>query len=145
MLKMREYMSRLIKAPFSLVSDTMSNVNNIIGAKDQGEILGSSSSSTSTASSTDTSSKETIWTKIKNKFKGIFGKGTGKSQYGTSDPDHIYQRDYNTSYQTSGDSERQTLADSGCGPCSNCGKQIWSKKIHYLMQLTMLKVMDIKK
>lgn len=119
MLKMREYMSRLIKAPFSLVSDTMSNVNNIIGAKDQGEILGSSSSSTSsTASSTDTSSKETIWTKIKNKFKGIFGKGTGKGQYGTSDPDHIYQRDYNTSYQTSGDSERQTLADSGCGPAA---------------------------
>ena len=119
MLKMREYMSRLIKAPFSLVADTMNNVNNIIGAKDQGEILGSSSSSTSsTASSTDTSSKETIWTKIKNKFKGIFGKGTGKGQYGTSDPDHIYQRDYNTSYQTSGDSERQTLADSGCGPAA---------------------------
>lgn len=116
MLKMKEYMTRLVKAPFSMVSKTMGNVNNIIGNNDSS---GSNSSTTTTTTTTDTSDKkESIWTRIKNKFKGIFGKGDGRGEGGSVDPNHIYQRDYSGSFQTSKDTERQTLADSGCGPAA---------------------------
>lgn len=119
MFKMQEYMSRLIKAPFSMVSKTMGNVNNIIGTNDYTGTTGSTSTTGTTQAQDTSEKKESIWTRIKNKFKGIFGKGEGAAGTGgVTDPNHIYQRDYNGSYQTRGDSERQTLADSGCGPAA---------------------------
>lgn len=119
MFKMQEYMSRLIKAPFSMVSKTMGNVNNIIGTNDYTGTTKSTNTSSTTQDQDTSEKKESIWTKIKNKFKSIFGKGDDNTGTGgVTDPNHIYQRDYNGSYQTSGDSERQTLADSGCGPAA---------------------------
>ena len=54
--------------------------------------------------------------KLWGKVKSIFGKGKGDSD--ESDPYHIYQRDFNQSFNISGDSEHQSVADSGCGPAS---------------------------
>ena len=112
LLKAKEYITRLVKAPFSMVSETMSNINNIIGNE---------SETTSNGSEKRTTKAKNIWGNIKDKFKAIFGKGSedrkDDSEYGRGS-DHIYQRDYNDSYQTSGDTERQSLADSGCGPAA---------------------------
>ena len=69
--------------------------------------------------------------KIGNGIKNFFGFGTdeeeitGTPEYGLgrgdsdkSDPYHVYQRDFKQSYNTSGDSSYQSVADSGCGPAS---------------------------
>ena len=41
-----------------------------------------------------------------------------KSQYsgGSNEDGHLYQRDYDDSFNISGDSTKQTIGDSGCGP-----------------------------
>lgn len=118
MFKMKENMSRLIKAPFSMVAETMSNVNNVIGPSGISESSSSSSGSSDEAKK-DKSGKLSIWQRIKNKFKGIFGKGKDEdSESGKGDDGHIYQRDYTGSFQTPGDTESQSLADSGCGPAA---------------------------
>lgn len=118
MFKMKENMSRLIKAPFSMVAETMSNVNNVIGPSGISESSSSSSGSSDEATK-DKSGKLSIWQRIKNKFKGIFGKGKDEDrESGKGDDGHIYQRDYTGSFQTPGDTESQSLADSGCGPAA---------------------------
>ena len=143
-----ESMNRVVKAPFSLATaslaasmnavqssnNTSSNSSTATMTNNSGS---SSSSGTKSSSSGGTNNATTsnggvlsgLWQGIKNTaskimsgVKGLFGLGRDKdnsnnSGYG-ADPYHIYQRDYSGSYRTAGDSESQTIADSGCGPAS---------------------------
>ena len=132
LFKFTESIARVIKAPFSLsasmnatTAQMVSSGNSSISAN-----TGSSQSSNDNSSNGgDNSSGSTsnssggIFSKIKktagklwSKVKSIFGKGKGDSD--ESDPYHIYQRDFNQSFNISGDSEHQSVADSGCGPAS---------------------------
>lgn len=131
LFKFTESIARVIKAPFSLsasmnatTAQMVSSGNSSISAN-----TGSSQSSNNNSKNGDNSSGNTsnssggIFSKIKKtasklwgKVKSIFGKGKGDSD--ESDPYHIYQRDFNQSFNISGDSEHQSVADSGCGPAS---------------------------
>lgn len=131
LFKFTESIARVIKAPFSLsasmnatTAQMVSSGNSSISAN-----TGSSQSSNNNSKNGDNSTGNTsnssggIFSKIKKtasklwgKVKSIFGKGKGDSD--ESDPYHIYQRDFNQSFNISGDSEHQSVADSGCGPAS---------------------------
>ena len=129
LFKFTESISRVIKAPFSLAASMNASTAQII-SNSASQQSTSSSSSTSPSSSTDgnatsgsNNSNSNIFTKIGNAakklwsgIKSIFGKGKGDSD--SSDPYHIYQRDFKQSYNINGDSEYQSVADSGCGPAS---------------------------
>ena len=123
MFSLKELMERVIKAPFAIVSNTMRNVTNSM-SNDKGDIKTAKVSSSSTGKDTksDTSFTAKLSSSIKSgisKIKSIFGMGNDDSYgNGTYDPDHIYQRNYNAAYSTKGDSTKQTLADSGCGPAA---------------------------
>ena len=143
---LKETLDRVIKAPFSAVSQTMASVTNSLGntganttSSTTGVItssgavstptVGTTSTASTAGNSTTTNSSGGIWGSIKtgvkkgvNAIKSLFG-------FGKNDPpitpgngdvadDHIYQREYSGSYNTSGDSEHQTIADSGCGPAA---------------------------
>ena len=137
-----ESMNRVVKAPFSLATASLAAGINAIQSKSNTSSTAtmtnnSGSSNNGTTSSGGTNNATTsnggalsgLWqgikntaSKIMNGVKGFFGLGRDKddsndSGYG-SDPYHIYQRDYSGSYRTAGDSESQTIADSGCGPAS---------------------------
>ena len=114
MLKMNEYMSRLIRAPFSMVAQTMGNAGAVLAADSD-----SNSNNSESSEEKDTSPKKgkSLISKIGGFFKGLFGKGKDDNS-GKGSSDHIYQRDYSGSFQTAGDTERQTIADSGCGPAA---------------------------
>lgn len=120
MFSLKELMERVVKAPFAIVSNTMKNVTGAMSS-DKGDIK-TTKVSTSTDSKSDTSFTSKLTSSIKtgiSKIKSIFGMGSDDSYgNGTYDPDHIYQRNYSGSYSTKGDSTRQTLADSGCGPAA---------------------------
>ena len=120
MFSLKELMERVVKAPFAIVSNTMKNVTGAMSS-DKGDIK-TAKVSTGTNSKSDTSFTSKLTSSIKtgiSKIKSIFGMGSDDSYgNGTYDPDHIYQRNYNGSYSTKGDSTRQTLADSGCGPAA---------------------------
>ena len=120
MFSLKELMERVVKAPFAIVSNTMKNVTGAMSS-DKGDIK-TTKVSTGTDSKSDTSFTSKLTSSIKtgiSKIKSIFGMGSDDSYgNGTYDPDHIYQRNYNGSYSTKGDSTRQTLADSGCGPAA---------------------------
>ena len=133
-----ENISRVIKAPFSLAASMnmstakilSSNVNTTSTSSGSTTSTASTSGNTSNAkssnnqaSSTATTTKSNsksvlgkLWSGIKSGLKSLFGKGKGDSD--ETDPYHIYQRDFSDGYNTSGDSEHQSLADSGCGPAS---------------------------
>lgn len=140
-----ESMNRVIKAPFSLASaslgggltaiaSTTSSNGNSNNSSSSGSSNNSGSnndnSNSSNKSSSSGSSSENIFTKLAKaslnvikSFGKIFGKGKDDedddSGLGDSnDPYHIYQRDYHGSFRTAGDSENQTVADSGCGPAA---------------------------
>ena len=142
-----ESINRTIKAPFALTAASLTaSMSSLQSSNSSNNSTGtttiinnSSSNSSSTSSSTGAvstsgttttaSSTGGLWQGIKNTasklwngFKSLFGKGKDeddKSGYGsTSDPYHIYQRAYSGSYRTAGDTESQTIADSGCGPAS---------------------------
>lgn len=130
-----ESMNRVVKAPFALAAASLtagmsavqqsgSTTNNSTTTIINNSSSGSTSSSTGGTTSTTTTTSDGLWQGIKNTasklwngFKGLFGKGRDDSGYG-ADPYHIYQRAYSGSYRTAGDSESQTIADSGCGPAS---------------------------
>lgn len=139
-----ESMNRVVKAPFSLATASLAAGMNAVQSKSNTSSTatminntGSSSNGTTTFSSSGTNNATAsnggvlsgLWQGIKNTaskimsgVKGFFGLGRDKdnsndSGYG-SDPYHIYQRAYSGSYRTAGDSESQTIADSGCGPAS---------------------------
>jgi hypothetical protein len=136
-----ESMNRVVKAPFALAAaslgsglDTISsNVSDSSGNSNTSNNSSSSNSGSDNTSTNSTSSSGTksggmlsklakagksIGKKVVSAFKGLFGKGRDdESGYG-DDPYHIYQRDYKGSFHTTGDSESQTIADSGCGPAA---------------------------
>lgn len=135
-----ESMNRVVKAPFALAAaslgsglDTISsNVSessgnsNTSNNSNSGSNGGSDNTSTNSASGNKSGgmlsklakAAKSIGKKVVSAFKGLFGKGRDdESGYG-DDPYHIYQRDYKGSFHTTGDSESQTIADSGCGPAA---------------------------
>lgn len=137
-----ESMNRVVKAPFALAAASLGSGLEVISSNsaDNGGSVqtvnnssgntGSSTASTNNASSGSTSSKSSggflskvankgknILKKIGGAFKSLFGRGIDDAGYG-DDPFHIYQRDYKRSYKTNGDTENQTVADSGCGPAA---------------------------
>lgn len=137
-----ESMNRVVKAPFALAAASLGSGLEVISSNsaDNGGSVqtvnnssgntGSSTASTNNASSGSTSSKSSggflskvankgknILKKIGGAFKSLFGRGIDDAGYG-DDPFHIYQRDYKRSYKTIGDTENQTVADSGCGPAA---------------------------
>jgi len=138
-----ESMNRVVKAPFALAAaslgsglDTISsnvsessgnsNTSNNNNSGDGSDNTNTNSSSSSGTKSGGILSKlakagKSIGQKVVSAFKGLFGKGRDdtddESGYG-DDPYHIYQRDYKGSFHTTGDSESQTIADSGCGPAA---------------------------
>lgn len=127
--KFNEVMSRVIKAPFSLVTKTMGSSNNILASTANSNNNGTTSTSKSSSNSNTTqkSGVSKLLDGVKNTAKKLFGWITGKGkeegEYGRAvddmnDPFHIYQRAYTGSYQTKGDTERQTVADSACGPAA---------------------------
>ena len=128
-----ESMNRVVKAPFALAAASLGSGLEVISSNssDNGGSVQTVNGSTGTtnsnnnSSSGSTSSKRSggFLTKVANKgrnvlkkiggaFKSLFGRGSG------DDPFHIYQRDYKRSYKTNGDTENQTVADSGCGPAA---------------------------
>lgn len=142
-----ESMNRVVKAPFALAAASLGSGLEVISSNsadnggsaqtvnDSSGNTGSSTASNNNASSGSTSSKssggflskvaskgKSILKKIGGAFKSLFGRGindeyTDDTGYG-DDPFHIYQRDYKRSYKTNGDTENQTVADSGCGPAA---------------------------
>lgn len=139
--KMKESFNRLVKSPFSLVASSIGDVvgtvstnsgestqsannysNSSLGQTSTVSSSSNSSSKISTSASTTSTSQtkktSSLFSKIGNGIKNIAKKIFGKGKYGRGYGDHIYQRDYSGSYQTSGDTETQTIADSGCGPAA---------------------------
>ena len=139
--KFNEIMSRIIKAPFALVTKTMGSSNTVLASSvdsttSSGSTGSSSGSSGSVASGSTSTKKQSglskLWSGVKNTTKKLFnwitGRGKDEEEYNESefgralddmnDPFHIYQRAYTGSYQTKGDTERQTVADSACGPAA---------------------------
>lgn len=137
-----ESMNRVVKAPFALAAASLGSGLEVISSNsadnggsaqtinDSSGNTGSSTASNNNASSGSTSSKSSggflskvankcknILKKIGGAFKSLFGRGIDGTGYG-DDPFHIYQRDYKRSYKTNGDTENQTVADSGCGPAA---------------------------
>lgn len=137
-----ESMNRVVKAPFALAAASLGSGLEVISSNsadnggsaqtvnDSSGNTGSSTASNNNASSGSTSSKSSggflskvaskgknILKKIGGAFKSLFGRGIDDTGYG-DDPFHIYQRDYKRSYKTNGDTENQTVADSGCGPAA---------------------------
>lgn len=137
-----ESMNRVVKAPFALAAASLGSGLEVISSNsadnggsaqtvnDSSGNTGSSTASNNNASSGSTSSKSSggflskvaskgknILKKIGGAFKSLFGRGIDDAGYG-DDPFHIYQRDYKRSYKTNGDTENQTVADSGCGPAA---------------------------
>lgn len=139
-----ESIGRIVKAPFALATSSLSSALGSIQNSEVSSVPTSSSSgssgstatttstsTTSTAGSTSSSSGSSggIWQGLKNTaskiwtgIKSFFGKGTDDdvdngTGYG-NDPYHIYQRAYSGAFKTTGDTEKQTIADSGCGPAS---------------------------
>lgn len=138
-----ESMNRVVKAPFALAAASLGSGLEVISSNssDNGGSVQTVNGSTGTtnsnnnSSSGSTSSKSSggFLTKVANKgrsvlkkigsaFKSLFGRGSDDEYvYDTGygdDPFHIYQRDYKRSYKTNGDTENQTVADSGCGPAA---------------------------
>lgn len=125
LFKFTESISRVIKAPFSLAASMNASTANLVssGNSSISSVSSGNNSSGNNSSSSDTKSNGGITNKISSVakkmwsgIKSIFGKGKGDSD--SSDPFHIYQRDFNQSFNISGDSEHQSVADSGCGPAS---------------------------
>ena len=137
MYKMKESFNRLIKSPFSMVANSMgdisgimstsssySNTTNNTGGDQSNSSKGFTSSNsslvkTTSASATSSSKKSSgIFSNIAKGIGSVFGQLFGKGKFGKGIGDHIYQRDYHGYYQTNGDTEVQTVADSGCGPAA---------------------------
>jgi hypothetical protein len=140
LFKFVESMNRVVKAPFSLavsslgkgLSAVSSSSSNSSSSSSSSSSSGSTNSSDSSSSSSSSSSggilskiatgAKSIFKKVSSGIKSFFGFGKGKDDYDDTgygdDPFHIYQRDYKGSYRTTGDSESQTIADSGCGPAA---------------------------
>ena len=137
LFKFVESMNRVVKAPFALAAASLGKGLHVVASSsssgNSNSSSGSSGNSNSSSGSSGSSSRGGFLSKLasgsKKLFTGAvsavkswfgFGKGDNeKSNTGFGDdPYHIYQRDFSGSYRTSGDSENQTIADSGCGPAA---------------------------
>ena len=132
LFKFTESISRVIKAPFSLAASMNASTAQLVSSGKSTTLnvsgnTGSSSSSDNNKGSSSSSDNNGggFFSKIKKAtsklwsgVKSLFGFGKGKGDSDSSDPFHIYQRDFNQSYNTAGDTEHQSVADSGCGPAS---------------------------
>lgn len=127
LFKFTESISRVIKAPFSLAASMNASTANLVtsgnssisvnsGNNGSNENSGNDNNSGTKSSGGIISKISSVAKKMWSGIKSIFGKGKGDSD--SSDPFHIYQRDFNQSFNISGDSEHQSVADSGCGPAS---------------------------
>lgn len=124
LLRTRELLGRLIKAPFSMISDSLNGMISTMSRSADGSI----DNNAKQFQTTDQNSEGGIWSTFKSGIKSVWsgiksmfgsGKGsTGRGGNGINDPNHIYQRNYSESYNIGQDSEKQTLADSGCGPAA---------------------------
>lgn len=131
-----ESMSRVVKAPFALAAASMSSGLSAI-ANDNSNSSSSNGNNNGSNSGSNSGSNNNTSSSGSKKKKGLFGNlferiakagrallGRGKDDEDNSDtgygedPFHIYQRDYKGSYKTAGDTENQTVADSGCGPAA---------------------------
>ena len=142
LFRFTESINRVIKAPFALSATALGGGLEVISsntastttaASSAGTAAGNTISKNSTTSTNTTTGKTVannnstkstnVFKKIAKSIGSLFGKGKDddyeiSEDSGLGDPYHIYQRDYNTSFNVSGDSERQSLADSGCGPAA---------------------------
>lgn len=132
LFKFTESISRVIKAPFSLAASMNASTAQLVSSGKSTTLnvsgnTGSSSSSDNNKGSSSSSDNngggffskiKKVTSKLWSGVKSLFGFGKGKGDSDSSDPFHIYQRDFNQSYNTAGDTEHQSVADSGCGPAS---------------------------
>lgn len=116
-------LSKIINAPVLIIKESLEQMSTDIedvGAAMSGDISTTSSSVTSTKSKTKTGSKiKSIFSKIVSGIKNFFGGGTGSYMYGTGN--YSKQIDPSISgmrFNASGDSEYQTIGNSGCGPAA---------------------------
>lgn len=116
----------MVKNSLETLATDITNVSDVV----TGNKNSSSTSNTvaSTNGTTSTTNKTTFLGKVKNVFTGAmskiknffgFGKGTGEYKYGTG----LYSKQIDpevagTRFNSSSDSEYQTIGDSGCGPAA---------------------------
>lgn len=119
-----ETMNRVVKAPIALASASLGGTLSTLSSSTSTTTPSNNNNSNTINNDNKTNNNSGVLTKLTTGAKSIgktmlktamswFGFGKGKD-----DPYHIYQRDYNGSYRTSGDTENQTIADSGCGPAA---------------------------
>ena len=127
-------LTRIMNVPMLMVKGALDGL--VTDIDTIGEILGNPNSSKSTSSSSsseESSTSKTISTfssKVKNLFSKAadkiksffeFGKGTGKCDYECGTGSYSKQIDpsiANIRFNTSADSEYQTIGNSGCGPAA---------------------------
>ena len=127
LFKFVESMNRVVKAPFALAAASLGKGLHVVASSSSSGNSNSSSGSSGSSSrggflSKLASGSKKLFTGAVSAVKSWFGFGKGDNEKSNTgfgdDPYHIYQRDFSGSYRTSGDSENQTIADSGCGPAA---------------------------
>ena len=119
-----ETMNRIVKAPIALASASLGGTLSTLSSSTSTTIPSNNNNSNIVNNDNKTTNNSGVLTKLTTGAKSIGKKmlKTAMSWFGfgrgNDDPYHIYQRDYNGSYRTSGDTENQTIADSGCGPAA---------------------------
>lgn len=119
-----ETMNRVVKAPIALASASLGGTLSTLSSSTSTTIPSNNNNSNIVNNDNKTTNNSGVLTKLTTGAKSIGKKmlKTAMSWFGfgrgNDDPYHIYQRDYNGSYRTSGDTENQTIADSGCGPAA---------------------------
>lgn len=116
----------MVKNSLETLATDITNVSDVVtGNKNSSSTSNTTASTNGTTSAT---SKTTFLGKVKNVFTGAmnkirnffgFGKGTGEYKYGTG----LYSKQIDpevagTRFNSSSDSEYQTIGDSGCGPAA---------------------------
>lgn len=140
LFKFVESMNRVVKAPFALAAASLGKGLHVVASAGSSSSSGNSNSSSGSPGNSNSSSGSSgsssgggflsklasgakkLFTGAVSAVKSWFGFGKGDNEKSNTgfgdDPYHIYQRDFSGSYRTSGDSENQTIADSGCGPAA---------------------------
>lgn len=119
-----ETMNRVVKAPIALASASLGGTLSTLSSSTSTTTPSNNNNSNTINNDNKTTNNSGVLTKLTTGAKSIGKKmlKTAMSWFGfgrgNDDPYHIYQRDYNGSYRTSGDTENQTIADSGCGPAA---------------------------
>lgn len=113
-------LTKIINLPMLMIKGALDGlVSNI---DDLGNVVSGTTSTTSSSSTTTTTfggKLKSIFSSAISKIKNFFGLGTGSYRYGTG----IYSKQIDPSvagirFNASGDSEYQTIGNSGCGPAA---------------------------